>query len=47
MDVNSVENTQIALDRLKHMLPRNENVGHERECLEKRIIQFCFNTESN
>lgn len=33
MHKHNVENTQAALDRLKYILPRNENVVHERECL--------------
>lgn len=46
MHVHSVENTQAALDRLKHMLPRNKNAAHERECWGKRD-KLCFKTESN
>lgn len=38
----SVENSQAALDRLKHILPRNENVVFERECLEEKVNQVLF-----
>lgn len=46
MHVQSVANTQAALDRLKHMLPRNKN-AHERMLGKKEVVRFYFNTESN
>lgn len=42
MDVHSVENSQAALDRLKHILLRNENVVFERKCLEEKVNQVLF-----
>lgn len=44
MHVHSVANAQAALDRLKHMLPRNKNAAHEGECWGERV-KFCFKTK--
>lgn len=47
MHMHNVEDTQAASERLKCILPRNENVGHKRECWEKELIKRCCNTGSN